>query len=56
MKWTSLLLLLLLLSACACRYNGIDTREVLVSSPAPLSTVLDNDTIDVTKAQQIYTR
>lgn len=50
MNRISIILLTILLSACNCRYNGIDTREVLVSSD------INQAFIDVTEPQVIDVR
>jgi hypothetical protein len=50
MKTTTIVLLAILLSACNCRYNGIDTREVLVSSGT------DASSVDVTEAHTTIVR
>lgn len=53
----SILILSLLLAACSCRYNGIDTREVLVSSStAQASQDPNDDSIDVTEERINYVR
>ncbi len=57
MNRISIILLSLLLTACGCRYNGIDTREVLVSSSAAQVSLEPNDaSIDVTDERINYVR
>lgn len=49
MKWISMLLLTTLLTACGSYYNGIDNREVLVSSRLIQPAIPPSDaSIDVT--------
>ena len=57
MKWISIFIVSLLLTACGCRYNGINNREVLISSaPDQISFEPNDDSIDVTAEQITYTR
>jgi hypothetical protein len=57
MKWIAMFAITLLLSACGCRYNGINTRDVLVSTPGNLVAFEPNDdAIDVTDEHITYTR
>jgi hypothetical protein len=57
MNRISILILSLLLTACGCRYNGIDTREVLVSPSAAHASHDPNDaSIDVTDERINYVR
>lgn len=53
----SIIILSLLLNACGCRYNGIDTREVLVSSSTEHASLNPNEeSIDVTEERINYVR
>ena len=57
MNRMSILLLSLLLTACGCRYNGIDTRDVLVSSSGAQASLAPNAaSIDVTDERINYVR
>lgn len=57
MNWMWILMLSLLLSACGCRYNGIDTRDILVSPSASHASFDANDeSIDVTDERIRYVR
>lgn len=57
MNRIAIIVFALCLTACNCRYNGIDTREVLVSSSAGQAMLEPNDgSIDVTDERIHYVR
>ena len=57
MNRISIIILSLFLTACGCRYNGIDTREVLAPPPAARLLLEPNDaSIDVTDERINYVR